>query len=200
MWEVGLDYVQLLLNKPTQQLPIQIFYSPENNTGKSTYGKWLRYIFGNNLVKISNKDLKGNFNAHFMDKLLIWCEETLLEKKEQSEALKDMSTSERIMMNTKNVSQYEIDFFGKFIFMTNNERMIYLGKHDIRYWIRRVPMLTTDDPNFLDKLKHEVPALIHLLKDREMVTQNESRMWFKPSLYLSKEFQDTVRINEAYGD
>lgn len=34
-FELGLDYIQLLLTEPTQKLPVLILFSKENNTGKS---------------------------------------------------------------------------------------------------------------------------------------------------------------------
>ena len=48
--ELGLDYLQLLYQKPTQILPILCLVSKERITGKSTFLKWLKEIFENNLT------------------------------------------------------------------------------------------------------------------------------------------------------
>src|SRR5690606_37181567 len=40
--ELGLDYIKILLEKPTQMLPILCLVSKERATGKSTFIKWLK--------------------------------------------------------------------------------------------------------------------------------------------------------------
>lgn len=195
-WELGLDYVQHLLLNPTQILPVIVLYSPENNTGKSTYGKWLHRIFGDNAVFISNHDLQSEFNDTFADKLLAICEETLLERKKEAERIKALSTQPQILVNTKGVSAYSIDFFCKFQFYSNNKRMIYVTKHDERFWIIQVPKSKVDNPRLLDEMTLEIPAFINFLKTRELATANESRMWFHPSLIRTQAFEETVKVNE----
>lgn len=195
-WELGLDYIQLLLEKPTQTLPVLILFSEENATGKSTFGNWLRFIFGSNSIKVSNRDFKADFNAHFSSKLIVVCEETLLDRRKDSESIKDMSTSKHITVNEKGVQQHQIDFFAKFIFMSNNKRMIYLTKHDQRYWILKVPKIKKDDPHITDKLEAEFPAFLQYMQNRKMVSSNDSRMWFHHSLIKTRQFYQTVQVNE----
>lgn len=195
-WELGIDYVQQLLTNPTQILPVIVLYSPENNTGKSTFGKWLHRIFGDNAVFISNHDLQSEFNDTFADKLLAICEETLLERKKEAERIKALSTQPQILVNTKGVSAYSIDFFCKFQFYSNNKRMIYVTKHDQRFWIIQVPSAKSDNPHLLDEMTAEIPAFIHFLRNRKMATENESRMWFHSSLIRTQAFDETVKVNE----
>lgn len=195
-WELGLDYIQLLLMNPTQILPVLCLYSPENNTGKSTFGKLLLSLFGDNAVLISNHDLQSEFNDTFSDKLLAICEETLLERKKEAERIKALSTQPQILVNTKGVAAYSIDFFCKFQFYSNNKRMIYVTKHDERFWIIQVPKAKGDNPRLLDEMRAEIPALMDFLKNRKMATENESRMHFHPSLIRTKAFEETVKVNE----
>jgi hypothetical protein len=109
-----------------------------------------------------------------------------------------MSTAEKIMVNPKGSKQYSIDYFCKFIFTSNNLRMIYVSKHDQRYWIIRVPQLQegNDDPNMLTKMKAEIPAFIDFLKNREMHCPKEGRMYFHHSLLRTKIFEQMVKVNE----
>jgi hypothetical protein len=195
-WELGLDYIQLLLCHPTQILPVLCLYSPENNTGKSTFGKLLLSLFGDNAVLISNHDLQSEFNDTFSDKLLAICEETLLERKKEAERIKALSTQPQILVNTKGVAAYSIDFFCKFQFYSNNKRMIYVTKHDERFWIIQVPKAKGDNPKLLDEMRQEIPAFIKHLRERKMATENESRMHFHPSLVRTKAFEETVKVNE----
>lgn len=196
-WELGLDYIQLLLTKPTQMLPVLCLYSPENNTGKSTLGKLLMHMFGDNAIPIGNQDLQSDFNEMYMDKLLAICDETLLERKKDAERIKAMSTADQVMVNPKGQKQYSIDFFCKFIFTSNNIRMVYVTKHDQRFWIIRVPKFTgPEDPKMLDKMKAEIPAFVHALQNRTLATECEGRMHFHASLIRTPVFEEVVRVNE----
>jgi hypothetical protein len=195
-YELGLDYVQLMLIKPTQVLPIICLYSAENNTGKSTFGEIIQYIFQDNCVQIGNADLQSDFNEPYADKLLAICEETLLERKRDAERVKALSTAKSVLVNPKGVGQYTIDFFCKFWFFSNNIRMVYLTKHDIRYWVIQVGKPKKDNPHLLAQMKEQVPAFLHFLKNREMKAKDESRMWFHPSLLRTEALDNIVEVNE----
>lgn len=199
-WQLGVDYIQLLLTHPTQMLPILCLYSPENNTGKSTLGKLLMWMFGDNAIPIGNADLSNDFNETYSDKLLAICDETLLERKKDAERIKALSTNDQILVNPKGQKQYSIDFFCKFIFTSNNLRMIYVNKHDQRYWILRVPELQNPDPDALEKMKAEIPAFVYHLKRRPLHSGDkaEGRMWFHSSLIKTSVFDEMVRVNEPH--
>lgn len=196
LYEIGLDYLQLLLMLPTQKLPVLILYSKFNNTGKSLFGKWQNHLFQANAVFVGNNVFESDFNEYWADKLLIICEETLLEKKAATEKIKAFSTADVVPVNPKGQKQYRIDFFGKFQFYSNNEKMIYLTKFDQRFWIVEVPTPKHDDPDLLQKMKDEVPAFLYFIKNRTLVTQRESRMHFKADLLKNDLFYKTVRLNE----
>ncbi len=195
-FQIGLDYIQVLLQHPMRKLPVVILYSPENNTGKSKFCELLSNIFRNNVVPVSNSDLQSEFNSMMADKLLAYCEETLLERKKDTERIKALSTAVEITMNEKNVAQMTIDYFCKFIFCTNQRRMIYLSAQDERFWIIQVPVPTKKDPHLMTKMEAEIPAFVDFLANREMATEDESRMWFHPALVKTKNFYETVKINE----
>lgn len=197
-WEMGLDYLQIMLTNPTQQLPILVLYSPENQTGKSTLGQLQKKMFGDNVIFVGNADLQSDFNELYCDKLLVICEETSLDRQRDSERLKNMSTAREVMINPKGQKQYAIDVFMKFQFYSNKRRMVYLTRHDDRYWIIKVPALPAEDrdPTLPEKMYAEIPAFVHHLRGRKLRTQEESRMHFHPALYRTEVFEETVRVNE----
>lgn len=194
--ELGLDYLQLIIKQPNQKLPVLILYSKENNTGKSLFGKWLRHILGQNAVTVGNQAFESEFNDFWADKLLIICEETLLEKKAASEKIKAFSTANKVPVNPKGQKQFSLDFFGKFQFYSNNEKMIYMTKHDQRFWIQEIPVPKHDDPDLFEKLIEEVPAFLDFINNRQMATQRESRMYFHSNWLKNRLFLRTVRLNE----
>lgn len=84
----------------------------------------------------SNEDFRSNFNAEWAHKLIIGVDETFLDKKEDSERLKSLSTSRYYKIEAKGYDRQEIEFFGKFILCSNNEdNFISIDPGEIRYWI-----------------------------------------------------------------
>jgi Family of unknown function (DUF5906) len=178
---LGLDYLKILLLYPTQMLPILCLVSAERNTGKTTFLNFLKAIFGDNMTINSNEDFRSNFNAEWAHKLLIGVDETFLDRKEDSERIKSLSTSRYYKIEAKGQDRQEIEFFGKFVLCSNNEdNFIQIDPGEIRYWIRRLPTLQQDDKNMLDLLKAEIPWFLHYLLDRPFATVSTTRMWFTP--------------------
>lgn len=181
--ELGLDYLQLLYQKPTQKLPILCLVSRENETGKSTFAMLLKNIFTANVAIVGNADLADNFNAHWASKLVIICDETKIDKQSVVEKVKSLSTADKIMMNSKGKDHVELDFFGKFMFLTNNEEnFIYANDEDLRYWVIKVPRIREKNPNLMELMLDEIPAFLSYLNNRKPVTDKITRMWFDPYL------------------
>ena len=64
-----------------------------------------------------------------------------------------------------------------------------------RYWVRKINRLDSDDTDFLQKLKAEIPAFLYFLQHRTLSTQKESRMWFAPKLTFTPALQRIIRSN-----
>lgn len=191
--ELGLDYIQVLYQRPTEKLPILCLVSKENNTGKSTFANLLRLMFASNCAIVGNQDLAGDFNAHWCTKLIVACDETKIDKHAVIEKVKSLSTAKKITLNAKGKDQTEIDCFIKFIFITNNEEnFIYMTDDDIRYWVNKVPVLKTENPNILDNMAEEIPAFLSFLNHRKLATEKLNRMWFYPSLLKTEALKRVV--------
>lgn len=179
--EIGLDYLKLLIEKPTQILPILCLVSESRNTGKTTFINYLKAIFGANMTINTNEDFRSQFNADWSTKLIIGVDEVLLDKREDSERIKNLSTSRSNKTEAKGKDKVESDFFGKFILCSNNEdNFIRIDIEEIRYWIRKIPTLESDNTNLLDELTAEIPAFLHFLTKRNYSTVCKTRMWFTP--------------------
>ena len=198
--EIGLDYVQLLYQRPTQILPILCLVSRENKTGKSTFIKLLKAIFTQNATIIGNEELSNAFNAFWATKLIVACEESFIEKKTIIERLKALSTGDKITMNAKGRDQVELDFFAKFILASNNEgNFIFASRDDVRYWVRKVPVFQgKENVNMLRDMIDEIPAFLDFLNKRQMHTQEETRMWFNEQI-LKTEALDKLIQNSRPG-
>jgi hypothetical protein len=179
--DIAIDYLTILFQKPTERLPILCLVSKERGTGKTTFLNLLKEIFGANMTYNNNEDFRSNFNDSWVNKLIIAVDEVLLDRKEDSEKIKNLSTAKSYKMESKGVDRTEVEFFGKFILCSNNEEdFICIDPLETRYWIRKVHPLPNSDPMMLERLKAEVPAFVYFLKTRSIASEKKSRMWFSP--------------------
>lgn len=197
-YELGMDYLQLLYLRPIQKLPILLLVSEERNTGKSTFLNFMKAVFQDNATFNTNEDFRSQFNADWAGKLLIVVDEVLLSRKEDSERLKNLSTAFSYKIEAKGKDRQEVHFFAKFILCSNNEAFpVMIDPVETRYWVRKVKRLETDDTNFLDSLKAEIPALLHHLQHRQLSTERKSRMWFAPSLIHTEALDRIISSNRS---
>jgi hypothetical protein len=178
-YDIGLDYLTILWKHPTQILPILCFVSIERNTGKSTFLKLLKILFEGNMTLNKNEDFRSRFNSDWADKLIVAVDEVLLDKKEDSERIKNLSTSNYYKSEGKGVDKVEIEFFGKFILCSNNEdNFIKVDNLEIRYWVIKVSCFTTENPDLLELMRKEIPFFAYFLTNRAIISKRASRMWF----------------------
>ena len=195
-YELGMDYLQLLYLQPIQKLPILLLVSEERNTGKSTFLNFLKALFQNNVTFNTNEDFRSQFNSDWAGKLLIVVDEVLLTRREDSERLKNLSTTLSYKVEAKGKDRDEIVFFAKFVLCSNNEYLpVIIDAGETRYWVRKIDRLQSDDTDFLQKLKAEIPAFLYHLQHRPLSTEKESRMWFAPSLLHTEALRKIIRSN-----
>lgn len=179
--EYGLDYLTILFQFPIERLPILCLVSKERGTGKSTFLALLKEIFNLNMTYNNNEDFRSNFNDSWVSKLIIAVDEVLLDRREDSEKLKNLSTAKAYKVESKGVDRTEVEFFGKFILCSNNEDdFVAIDPLETRYWIIKIKPLEKSDPFLLDKMIAEVPAFMYFLQNRKINYKKQGRMWFKP--------------------
>lgn len=197
-YELGMDYLQLLYLQPVQKLPIQLLVSEERNTGKSTFLNFLKAMFRNNVTFNTNEDFRSQFNSDWAGKLIIVVDEVLLNRREDSERLKNLSTTLSYKVEAKGKDRDEIAFFAKFVLCSNNERLpVIIDPGETRYWVRKIHHLENDDTHFLQKLIEEIPAFLYFLQHRTLTTQNVSRMWFSPKQTETAALLKIIRCNKS---
>lgn len=198
-FELGLDYMQLLYRQPTQKLPILLLVSEERNTGKTTFLNFLKAVFQDNTTFNTNEDFRSQFNVDWAGKLLIVVDEVLLCRREDSERLKNLSTAQTYKVEAKGKDRQEVNFFAKFVLCSNNELFpVIIDMGETRYWVRKVMRLDSDDTNFLQKLKEQIPAFLYYLQHRPLSTTKESRMWFNPALIRTEALERIMQSNRNH--
>ena len=194
--DLGLDYLKILLENPTQILPILCLVSKERATGKTTFLKWMKEIFGRNMTYIKGDSFNSQFNSDWASMLLIAIDEVFFDRKEITERLKYLSTTNKDKLENKGKDREEIDFFGKFILCSNNEdNFIQIDENEIRFWVLKINLIKLENTEFLQNLISEIPQFLSFLIHRKFHSQKKSRMWFSPDEIKTKALQKLVFKN-----
>lgn len=205
---VALDYLTIQFREPKHMLPVPILVSKENETGKSTFLKWLQAIYGTNMVILNNEQFKSKFNAHYISKFVIAIDEGFLDvdKKTEKERLKQLVTADQMYLELKGINLKKILYFGKVIICSNDEdRIMKIETEETRWFVVKVPVLTEKDPDIEKKLYEEIPAWLHFLKTREIFHPRKTRLWFTPENIITDQFRVVVentknRVDRVFED
>ncbi|MDH6309013.1 hypothetical protein M2451_001529 [Dysgonomonas sp. PFB1-18] len=196
--ELGLDYLQLLYLKPLTRLPILLLVSRERNTGKTTFLNFLKAIFAGNMTFNTNEDFRSQFNSDWANKLIVAVDEVLLDRREDSERIKNLSTAISYKAEAKGKDRNEVEFFAKFILCSNNENNpILIDQGETRYWVRKVCPLEKENNQILKLLKSEIPQFLYHLQHRKLSTKSESRMWFRYELLVTDALRQIIQYNRS---
>lgn len=199
-YEMGLDYFQLLFLKPLRKLPILLLVSTETGTGKSTFCNFISEIFGDNVTSMTNETLRSRFTAPWVSKLVVFVEETVLDKREDGEKIKNIVTAKQTPSESKGTDWKQVSTFVKVILCSNNEfNPVIIDASDSRYWVRKVLPLRKEGSkvNFWEECVKEIPAFLYFLLHRDMSTRNEDRLWFDPQKIRTEAWWRIVRGSEA---
>lgn len=199
-WELGLDYIQLLYMEPTQFLPILCLVSSERGTGKTKFWEWMAAIFQGNVKPINSHQLNGQFTSLFASALLVYIDEAFLDKKETIEKLKSLVTSDKGRIEYKGIDADIIDNYLKVGIATNDKtNFANIPGEEVRFWIRELAAIALEklDKYWFDKLRKEIPAFLHFLQRRTMVTEYEHRQWFHPNLIKTDALDAIVQESKS---
>lgn len=180
-YELGLKYIKVLYDLPTQKLPILVLTSEERSTGKTTFLDFLELLFGANSVVINPQDIANSFNGSYATSNIIMIEESRFDSVQAIEKLKNLATQKKILVNSKFVQQFSIPFHGKLIITSNDEnKFSRVDDSEIRYWVRKVPSLDgIANHGILNDLKNEIPYFLAKLNSMPDIDTSKSRMVFE---------------------
>lgn len=198
-WQVYMDRMKLMLRHPRLKLPAVVLGSEERNTGKSTLLAFERALWQSNAVIIPNEAITDQFNSDWANALNIGINEALIEKKRDQERLKtlivDLSGSKRGMY----AEREQTPNFVKISITTNDlDTFIQIAPDEFRYWINRVPPLKHDDPDQLDKMIAEIPALLHVLRTEPVIHPKLSRLWFANSVIDTEARRNVAKQSRSW--
>lgn len=207
---VALDYLTIMIKHPKQMLPVPCLVSPENNTGKSTFLKWLQMILGDNMCILGNAQFQMKFNGHYATKFVISIDEGFLEvdKKAEKERLKQLVTADSIYLELKGMNVRKIPYYAKIIICSNDaDRLMKIEEGESRWFVVRVPVIPKEkkDPDLEMKMKSEAEAWLHFLHNRPIFHPREDRLWFHADRFITEQFKIIVettknRVDRVFED
>ena len=176
--DIGLKYMKVIYEDPKQKLPILALVSKERQTGKSTFINYMDILYGDNTVILEPSRMSSQFNSSYVTKNIIAIEETEFQSKSMSEKIKALSTMNKVSVNTKGVQEYDVPFYGKIIFASNNEEKFSIVRDDeIRYFVLKVDHIKKLNIDILEDMAEEASSFLRYLK-YEVTVEYKTRMVF----------------------
>lgn len=116
-----------MVQNPRRKIGTALAILSVEGTGKSLFTDFVRQIWGaRHSVKVSDpRQLTGNFNGHMSGKMLAVAEEAFFAGDPKIDSIiKDMITSDRMMMENKFMDAIEVGDFRRFILLSNAENVV----------------------------------------------------------------------------
>lgn len=210
--ELGLDYATVEFMNPQQKLPVQVLFSVENKTAKSTILNQRKLLYGSNGAIIDSSTFDDKFNEIVVGKNFIGIDEGKLKNDMAMEKIKMRVTSSTIPYRAMRESAREVPNFGKWFIATNKENFGNITEEDSRFWMIQCYKIEAGyNPNFDDELMHEIPYWIGFLKYRwdnrfskevsglvKMSNpKSKDRLWFEEDQYTTDVLRRVKRFNKS---
>ncbi len=202
-YEMGMDYLKILYEKPLHSLPVLLLVSDETGTGKSTFCKFLNAVFCENALPLTPEIVESRFNSYWVGKLLGYIEEQAddsNDRKKQNAKVKNIVTAETLPSESKGKDPKLAFNFLKIVICSNDEYTpVKIDPNDTRYWVRKVPALSKKEEgtDILDECKKEIPFFLYSLQNRQMRYERKNRLWFAPEQIHTDAWRKIVRHSQS---
>lgn len=202
-YEMGLDYLKVLYERPLHSLPVLLLVSDETGTGKSTFCKFLNAMFCENALPLTPEIVESRFNSYWVGKLLGYIEEQAddsNDRKKQNAKVKNIVTAETLPSESKGKDPTLAFNFLKIVICSNDEYTpVKIDPNDTRYWVRKVPALSKKEEatDILEECKKEIPAFLHFLLHRKMQYERKNRLWFAPEQLHTDAWRKIVHHSQS---
>ena len=137
LYNYFIRWIAYTMQNPDKQAGVAIVLRGEKGTGKSILGHFLRNIWGNHGLHITNpKHLVGNFNAHLADTCFLFADEAFFAGDKSIEnILKGLVTEPMLMIERKGVDAIQQPNYLKILMVTNSEYVVPVSRDERRYCV-----------------------------------------------------------------
>jgi hypothetical protein len=170
------DYVEQWLasavQTPEDKPGTALSFRGGQGSGKGAFVRYIGPIFGPHLARLAGSEqLLGRFNDLFAAKLMVFADEAAWPgNKAGIEKLKSYITEDKITVERKYVSAFEIDNYARFVFATNRDHAAPAEMDDRRFVPLNVSGAHIADQRYWNRLEAEreaggPAALLHHLQN-----------------------------------
>lgn len=158
LWRWFIGWMAHRVQRPWEVPQSAIVLIGERGDGKSTVFKLLGQLFGKHYMAVTNpRHFLGNFNKHFMDKVLVLADEACWGGDKTNEGvLKVMISEEKRVIEIKGKDSFEIDNCTGYGICSNNDWVVPVGRHERRFLILRGQGERRGDLAFWDRLYNQM--------------------------------------------
>jgi hypothetical protein len=149
-----ISWIAQAVQRPHEKPGTAIILVGQQGTGKSTFGEMLTAIFGPHAMSVHSAErLTRPFNFHLKDKCLVVIEEAPLLMR-HANAMKDLITNPRMIVEPKGVDAFEIDNHVRIVVCTNELHALAASADERRYCVIRVSSVHKEDHAYFGELRH----------------------------------------------
>ncbi len=150
-----------IFQQPELKLGSAVVVKGRKGVGKSVLFDYIRKLLGVHGVKISHGEhLTGQFNVHLMFALLIVAEEATFAGDRRTDGIiKDMTTSEEMMMTRKGIDSISVASYHRLALTSNEEWIVAAGLEDERrYFVLHCGADKEQDIDFFASIQEQMEA------------------------------------------
>jgi hypothetical protein len=148
-----------MLQNPSQKPGSAVVLKGKKGAVKSVVADIMKRVIGSKyFLRVAKKgDLVGSFNAQLAGAILVNCEEAMFGGDiEANNTLKDLITSDTILVNQKFIPSFQIRSYSRFLFTTNSSFSHSTSEDERRYLFLDVADTFVGDHDYFDKLWGEI--------------------------------------------
>lgn len=155
LWLVA--WLAQMVQEPAKKPGTAIVLIGPQGAGKTCIGEYIGQIFKPHYLKINNsRHLLGNFNAHQDGIIFAMCEEAFLAGDKNAQGvLKDMVTSESMMIERKGVDPVKSKNCLHLFITSNNPWVVSASTDDRRFFVLEVSGAVANDRKYFSELMKE---------------------------------------------
>jgi phage/plasmid primase-like uncharacterized protein len=156
--EYLLNWVARCFQYPNLNGQVAVALKGEKGCGKSTLGKFIKSIFGQHALQITNpKHLIGSFNAHMEDCCFLFADEAFFAGDKAHENIqKGLITEPTFMIERKGVDAIERKNRIKILMASNNDWIAPASKDERRYFVLDVSSEKIGDTKYFNALHRDI--------------------------------------------
>jgi len=155
LYDYFLKWTAYTIQNPDKPAGAALVLRGEKGCGKGTIGHFLRVIWDNHGLHITNpKHLVGNFNGHLNDVCFLFADEAFFSGDHTAEGiLKGLITEPSIMIERKGIDAISQPNYLKVLMATNSDWAVPATKDERRYCVMDVSSSRISDLDYFDSLR-----------------------------------------------